>query len=371
MKKLLFMYPIQAHRYLGNFTIEDLDLLGKTINERYRQKGYQIYFLSFSDITRDKLCLVQKEDTVIWGSMCFEWNTIRWKERKGRGPSPEEDGYFEYWQNESKRMSKYIDYPSFEDILNELAPDEETVIAGVDPYRTPYMFTEYLQNLGYNTFLDLELGENFPKYRSYCGFSPCTYNLQNIMINDEMGTLYSQGIYLYERFHSLFREKSVYRLSSYTPTISKIDAYFYKICIDPDLDFARNEEILSSLQYLLCHLSKEERIAFYNKVFKYPQEYVEFLFQACSPNGSSRFFFLLHLLRYIIEKENIVSFSSFKEGKDFNRKKALGFKNKVVADLLAFKKQLLENPNNISCQTDNVFSDIIKVNQLVDMYHYK
>lgn len=359
MKKLLFMYPICNSRYLGSFTIEKRQLLEKVIEERYRKKGYQVYFLNFGDMSRDDLHFVKMQDVVISGTMDFDWNTKRLMDKRVFLNKS-----FEECQEESKRMLQHIDYPSFEHIVDELCPQEKVVVAGVDPYNTPFLFTQYMQKMGYDAELDVELGQNFPRHSQSYGFMLDTYNPKNIVMNDEVETLYKQGISLHKRWSSFLLENPVYRISLYEPTISRIDSYFYQLCTDVHLDVSRRSEFLANLQYLLHICSKSERMEFQKKMLYSRQDYVEFLFYSCFDRGAYQFFFVLELLKDFIGNENVIDFEQFKHRRDLGNDFIVS-RETVVSGLADFKKYLLENPRAISCHT-GLFCQDIKLKKLVD-----
>lgn len=170
MKKLLFVYPVKEKSYLNECTENEIKLLNETIQKRYREKGFEVYFLNSFEHHQVHLAW-QEGDTAIQGSMRLDWNRNRWNIGNPCEPS-----------RVDPLSSPMVCYPVFEEIKTAMGNvPEQLVVCGFDPYGTVMWLANRFHKLGWNTLVDVELTESFPIYSKRACFSKEKYNYMNVV----------------------------------------------------------------------------------------------------------------------------------------------------------------------------------------------
>ncbi|HAM96623.1 TPA: hypothetical protein DCP76_02385 [Patescibacteria group bacterium] len=192
-KKLLFLYPVEEY-WVNNFPFRNersIKKLETTIDLRYRQKGYEIYFATFRN--RDVFQLqLQPTDHVI----------------------RVETEFFEGFK-----------YPNPEQLLNQLGDTERLVICGFHLPDCVVRMAQGAVDMKFDTLVDVELTENFAYRSSKFYFNPEEYNFANIFVD---------GMHDIHKYSppSLYRmkeyEKEFYHLKDFTPTITEEDVEIHE-----------------------------------------------------------------------------------------------------------------------------------------------
>ncbi len=185
-KKLLFLYPIEEY-WKFNFCFTDfenkLQLLEETIDCRYRQKGYEIYYLVIAD--REVSCLhVLPEDHVL--------------------------------VDEGSHIEKFV-YPNQSQLISALGETEHLVVGGFHANDCVKRIAQAGIDNGLDTLVDIELTNHFPSYSSKFYFKKEEYNLANHIL---------AGMYEVNKYSPKFIDRCekyaevYYHRNDFVPTIT-------------------------------------------------------------------------------------------------------------------------------------------------------
>lgn len=173
MKKLLFLYPIEEYmQSLWKHRPEIYNLLNDTINERYRQKGYQIVFVTFKNkqVFGVNIC---DGDRVIESDITFEEHTTPvGKDENGKD-------IYKYSSNECLKSS--------------LGEFEELTVCGFHAQDCVMKVAEYFYNINNSTIIDEELTNFFGTLSERSYFSKGKYNLANRLTYDKAEDMLMYG----------------------------------------------------------------------------------------------------------------------------------------------------------------------------------
>lgn len=214
IKKLLFLYPINEFlEVLGDKKI--IDKMCNTIDRRYRQKGYEIYYLVFSDKIVD-FPKIDKRDKIIKTNFTFERHTTPL--------TNEEMDKVDSKNIVSIKYNNNIFHHIFADndaIKKELGNIDELVICGFHSNSCVEKAAEYFYGEGINTLIDLDLTQFFKNISKLYYFDERTYNLANLLEYLD-GDFLSRNNDLPEKYSAknLYNEP-YYKKNSFTPTITK------------------------------------------------------------------------------------------------------------------------------------------------------
>lgn len=154
IKKLLFLYPIEEYmKILDRPNL--IQTLNDTIDKRYRQKGYEIYYLVFADKNVYKL-QVKDNDRVIKADITFKRHT-------------------------TPIAKDVYQYPDNNNIEREVGKVDTLVVCGFHAQDCVKRVAEHFYNSGVNTLVDMELTELFGVFSSRYYFDEENYNLANII----------------------------------------------------------------------------------------------------------------------------------------------------------------------------------------------
>lgn len=152
MKKVfLYLYPIKEYTkmflYLDDKTCDEwgierpLPMLNKTIDKRYREKGYQIVFALYPD--KELYGIEKKElDRVIYTDISFSESSAY-----------DDKGY--------KKKNFIPKYPNESKLIEQLGDLDELVVGGYHAMDCVKRVAENALNMGINTLVDLDLTDLF------------------------------------------------------------------------------------------------------------------------------------------------------------------------------------------------------------------
>ncbi|MDD4298578.1 MAG: hypothetical protein PHS98_02995 [Bacilli bacterium] len=213
MRKLLFLFPIEEYmQLLWGYKPQIYDLLNETINERYRQKGYQIVFLTFKKKPTFGITVLNT-DKVIEGDITFEEHTTP--------IGKDENG---------KDIYRYTSNEYLESLLGEF---EELVVCGFHAQDCVMRVAEYFYSLNNATVIDEELTDFFGILSKRFYFNKGKYNLANKLIYDR-----AEDIVLYGK-------EILTRSVNYNKMFAK--PYFHAERFEADFTL---EECMSKLQQI-------------------------------------------------------------------------------------------------------------------------
>ena len=192
-KKLLFLYPIEEY-WINNFPFlneKSIKRLETTIDLRYRQKGYEIFYATFPNREVSRIAL-QPTDHVVYVDTEF---IVGFK------------------------------YPDTEKLLTQLGETEQLVICGFHSGDCVRRTAEGAIDMKLDTLVDLELTETFAYQSSKFYFNPEKYNLANILV---------EGMHDVHKYCpcSAWRmeeyKKEDYHLNDFVPTITEDDVEMHE-----------------------------------------------------------------------------------------------------------------------------------------------
>lgn len=146
----LYLYPIEEYTriflcpniyYESNHLEHPFDVLNRTIDKRYRQKGYEIVYAMYPDKKVHGIHL-EKTDKLIYTDITFT-------EASGYRP----DG--------SEKKEEEIVYPSEEHLLYQIGLVDELIIGGYHYSDCVKKVALTAYNSGINTLVDLDLTDLF------------------------------------------------------------------------------------------------------------------------------------------------------------------------------------------------------------------
>lgn len=169
MKKLLFIYPIEE--FMKIFEHGDvIEKLNRTINKRYREKGYEINYLIFPDKEIADL-QIYPNDKIIKTDITFEDYTTT--NKAGNFPNP-----------------------NLDKIFGENINVESIVVCGFDSRDYVRKTAKRFDDLGFDTLIDIELSGYFRAHCEKNYFAEDEYNLANIIEYMESKGINTDSMYL-------------------------------------------------------------------------------------------------------------------------------------------------------------------------------
>lgn len=165
MKIMLFLFPIEEYiKMLCEDRPEVLDLLNESINTRYREKGYNIVFLTFKNKPIYGVNIFPN-DKIIESNITFEEHiTPIEKDENGK--------------------DKY-QYSSNDYIEKSIGNFEELIVCGFHVQDCVMRVANHFYNINHNTLVDEELTNFFGTLSRRFYFNPAKYNLANRLTYDE------------------------------------------------------------------------------------------------------------------------------------------------------------------------------------------
>jgi len=151
------------HEYIAPALVHNnkIELLNETIDERYRQKGYQINFLTFLD-SKPFGVDIKPNDILLKSDITFKQLLTP--------IGVDNDG------------ETIHNYPASEWISQRLGEFEELVVCGFHAYDCVTKVAEYFYNINPNTMIDLELTDLFSELSNRFYFKKDNYNPANNLV---------------------------------------------------------------------------------------------------------------------------------------------------------------------------------------------
>ncbi len=166
MKKVfLYLYPIKEYPSVLTFSNEYYEshgwekpfkVLNECIQKRYREKGYEIIFVTYPDKEIYGVD-VKENDMVITTDVTF-------KEATG------------YDENGKEKPIEDVKYPSEEDMMRKVGPVDHVTIGGYHFADCVKRVAEYFYSNGIDTLVDLELTDLFFTLYRKESFNRSEYN---------------------------------------------------------------------------------------------------------------------------------------------------------------------------------------------------
>ena len=173
MKKLLFLHPVEEYmEFLWRHNPETYDILNKAIDERYRQKGYQIIYVTFKNkpIFGVK---IDNNDRIIETDITFEEHTTP--------------------IGKDEKDKNIYRYPSTKHLQKLLGNFDELVVCGFHAQDCVMRVAEYFYRLNKSTIVDEELTDFLRPLSKRFYFDVGRYNLANRLLYDKAEDMLMYG----------------------------------------------------------------------------------------------------------------------------------------------------------------------------------
>lgn len=191
LKKLLFLYPIKEffwYKPEEQYLIKLMDII---INERYRNKGYEVNFLVYGDREVDYLT-VKQNDKVLKSDVKISGLT----------------------------SGMQIPYTNNNLIQKLLGPVNELVVCGFHEIDCVRKVARHFYDLGIDTLVDIELTDILNEYSKLVSFNIEKYNIIDTLGCNFASITYKAGgdIGIYCPELSMYGMSPYYKFNTFIPT---------------------------------------------------------------------------------------------------------------------------------------------------------
>ncbi len=208
-KVFLYLYPIreyiersiQENCYDNENGFENpIFVLNECIQERYRKRGFEIYFANYPD---RELYGVQlsDNDNIIYTDITFNETS-------------------EYNEDSNENSIDQLKYPNEQYLLNQIGDVKEIVIGGFHSDDCVKRVAEFFSSRGIDTLIDMELTDRFfhlykKSYFMKENYNPANYEQYIIAL----GLKYHEPLEILKKQIEMIYGHSIYKFDQYNPTI--------------------------------------------------------------------------------------------------------------------------------------------------------